>query len=99
MLILLIIAIIATPAFYQRSREIGAPSGKIASVPFVALGILLAVGHVVGLFGTWITSTIGASSTLANGLRWMLSIFILLSYTLVIRAFWIALNFDRSKMQ
>ncbi len=99
MLFLLIIAIIATPAFYKRSRAIGVHSGKFASMPFLALGIFLVAGHFAGLFVSWIASAVGTSTTLANAMMFMLNAFVLLSYTLVIHAYWIALNRGRSESQ
>ena len=59
MLFLLIVALIATPAFYKRSRAMGTASGRLASVPFMVLAGFLAVDYVARLAVSWTTAAAG----------------------------------------
>ncbi len=92
MLFLLVIAIVATTAFYKRSQGIGAQTGKFASKPFLVLGILLVVGHVSRLLISWTSNALGISTEVETALVVMLNIFLLLTYVVVIKIYWVALN-------
>ena len=93
MLFLLIVALIATPAFYKRSRAMGTASGRLASVPFMVLAGFLAVDYVARLAVSWTTAAAGVSLGVASGILFALDLFVILAYVAVIRAFWVA--FDR----
>ncbi len=92
MLFLLIVALIATREFYRRSRAIGVASGRLASLPFVILGLFLAVHYVARIVVSWATATTGVSLGVSNGILVALDLFVMLTYTAVIRAFWVALE-------
>ncbi len=92
MLFLLIVALIATPAFYRRSRALGAASGKLASIPFVTLGAILAVRYVARIVLSWAMVTVGGSLGVTSGILLAFDFFVILAYAALIRAFWVALN-------
>ncbi|TVQ00728.1 MAG: hypothetical protein EA381_06885 [Planctomycetaceae bacterium] len=61
MLLIVIVAFIATTAFYRQAKLVGVHPGKAASIPFVTAGILLAVAYVTSLALTHIAVAVGAS--------------------------------------
>ncbi len=62
----------------------------------MVLGILLGAEHLARLFLAWVASQLHVSAGVADGTLLMLNVFLLLTYAVVIRAYWIELNRDKS---
>jgi hypothetical protein len=90
-LLLVIVALIATTAFYRRAKAGSVHPGKAASVPFIAAGIFFVVGYsisyVLGMFAAWSDA---APVTVRLILR-MADAFLVLAYLLFISRNWNAL--------
>ncbi len=69
MLLLLIIALIATPAFFRQAKSIGIHPGKVACIPFVAAGMLLVFGNLAALAIAEVSRRAGASESTDAGAK------------------------------
>tara|TARA_R110002167_G_scaffold265016_1_gene471692 strand:- start:228 stop:539 length:312 start_codon:yes stop_codon:yes gene_type:complete len=92
MLLIVIIALIATTAFYRQARLAGVHPGKAASVPFIAAGLLLAVAYVASLGITKFAVAVNASINAMNSMQFMLNAFVLAAYLMLIRRNWLVLT-------
>tara|TARA_R110002073_G_scaffold335442_2_gene527418 strand:- start:2556 stop:2861 length:306 start_codon:yes stop_codon:yes gene_type:complete len=89
MLLIVIVALIATTAFCRQAKLVGVHPGKAASVPFIAAGLLLAVAYVASLAITKFAVAVNASS---NAMQFMLNAFVLAAYMMLIRRNWLVLT-------
>ena len=92
MLLVVIVALIATTAFYRQAKLAGVHPGKAASVPFIAAGLLLAVAYVASLAITKFAFAVNASSNAINSMQFMLNAFVLAAYLMLIRRNWLVLT-------
>jgi hypothetical protein len=92
MLILLIIALIATPAFFRQAKSIGIHPGKVASIPFVAAGVLLVFGNLAALAIAEVSRRAGASESTVFLIGMMMNLFLILAYLALIRRCWTAIE-------
>ena len=92
MLLIVVVAFIATMAFYRQAKRIGVHPGKAASLPFLGTGILLIAANLVWLFILRLANDLHASPLTVNAIQWMLSGFVLLGYLAWIRRNWLSLN-------
>lgn len=88
----MILALIATTAFYRQAKVLNAHPGRAASVPFVAAGLFLIVGY----FTSFALSKLAAWSGVGPGtvriMAFMADLFLILAYLLLIRRNWLALT-------
>lgn len=92
MLLLLIIALIATPAFFRQAKSMGLHPGKVASIPFVAAGTLLVFGNLAAMAIAEVSRRAGVSESMVYTIGMMLNVFLILAYLALIRRYWIALD-------
>lgn len=95
MLVILIVAFIATRAFFQRAKEIGVHPGKAASIPFFVAGIMLAVTY---LFAAGISSVFTYFEVAPGTRRWFgysVDCLLILTYLLIIKRNWAILSAGR----
>lgn len=92
MLLLLIIALIATPAFFRQAKSLGIHPGKVASIPFVAAGMLLVFGNLAALAIAEVSRSAGASDSRVYAIGMMMNVFLILAYLALIRRCWIAMD-------
>lgn len=91
MLLIVIVALITTGAFYRRAKLVGVHPGKAASVPFMAAGIALALAYLASLAIARIAVATHASAFTLNAVNIMLNVFVLLAYLTLIQRNWLAL--------
>lgn len=91
MLLILIVALFATTAFYRQAKRAGVHPGKAASVPFIAAGVMLAVAYLAARALAQIAIAINASDFTWNAVNLLLNVFMVLAYLAVIRRNWLAL--------
>lgn len=92
MLLLLMIALIATPAFFRQAKSVGFHPGKVASIPFVAAGILLVFGNLAAMAIAEVSRRAGVSESMVYTIGMMLNVFLILAYLALIRQCWIAID-------
>jgi len=92
MLLLLIIALIATPAFFRQATSVGIHPGKVANIPFVAAGALLVFGNLTATATAEVSRRAGASESTVYAIGMMLKLFLILAYLAPIRRYWIAMD-------
>lgn len=99
MYLLVFVAFVSTMGFYRRAKAVGMHPGKMASIPFIAWGLLvlfeIALGIAVGL----ICIGLGASDWVISTMLGMLEIFIMLAYLLLIRRYWLWLSYAKAAEQ
>ena len=92
MLLLTIVALLSTIAFYQRGKQIGISPGRAASLPFFVLGIFLVVGFVGAHLIDYLDRSTNVSSTTLLTVAWMFNLFLILAYLKFIHRNWLVLN-------
>ena len=92
MLLIVIVALIATGAFYRRAKHIGIHPGKAASIPFIAAGIALLIAYLASLGIARLAGAAQASPFTVRVVVIMLNLFVLLAYMTVIRRNWAAME-------
>lgn len=92
MLFLLMIALLATIAFYRRSRQMGLDTGRLASVPFVTLGILMVLGHITARLITASCQAMQVAEDTTRLILLVMQCFGLLAYAVIIRSYWAAMK-------
>jgi len=90
--LLLIIALIATPAFFRQAKSVGLHPGKVASIPFIAAGTLLVFGNLAAMAIAEVSRSAGASESTVYAIGMMLNVFLILAYLALIRRCWIAID-------
>lgn len=77
MLLIVVVAFVATVGFYRRAREIGIRPGKAASVPFIAANAMIAVSYLfavaTGRLFTAINVSAETSVWMGLALEWLLA--------------------------
>ena len=91
-LLIVIVALIATTAFYRQAKSVNVHPGKAASVPFIAAGLFLAVGHLASFGLNELAIRTNASPGTLSMMWLMLHAFLVIAYLLLIRCNWIALT-------
>ena len=94
MLILTIVALFATIAFYQRGKQIGISPGRAASLPFVVLGIFLALRFVGARLIIYMGESLDVSSKTVLAMGLLLNLLLILAYLQFIHRNWKSLNQD-----
>lgn len=92
MVLMLILALVCTPGFCRKSRELGLRSGRIACIPVLSMTLLLMAGH-VGVRGieslsesNVMSPTTGSSFVMA--IKWLIPV----THLAIISVFWKALE-------
>jgi hypothetical protein len=91
MLILCVVAFIATTAFLRQAKLAGVHPGKAASIPFLALGFVLIVEYLIVCITTEVALAFELSD---NSIEWILlpmHLFMVLAYLALVRSNWILL--------
>jgi len=79
-LLILVIAFIATVGFYKQASFVGIHPGKAASIPFIAAGLMIAFGKlaVMGISRFFVENGVSAETT--GWLEFAISVCLLLTY-------------------
>lgn len=88
MLLIVIVAFIATVGFFRRAKAIGIHPGKAASVPFIAAGVTIAVTY---LFAVVIGRLFASMNVSVESARWFgfaMDWFLVLAYLFFIKRNW-----------
>ena len=88
MLLIVIIAFIATVGFFRRAKEIGIHPGKAASVPFIAAGVMIAVTYLSALVIGRLFSFSNFSMESARWFGFAMDLFLVLAYLIFIKRNW-----------
>lgn len=92
MLLIVIVALIATTAFYRQAKLVGVHPGKAASIPFIAAGIILALTYVGSVVLTKFMLAADGSKFTVGAIRFMFHAFVFVAYLMLIRRNWLALT-------
>ncbi|GAA5504637.1 hypothetical protein Rcae01_00076 [Novipirellula caenicola] len=92
MLLIVILAFIATTAFYRQAKAVNVHPGKAASIPFSAAGLFLIAGYcnsfTLNTFATWVD----VAPAIVHIMAFMANLFLTLAYLLLIRRNWLVLT-------
>lgn len=88
MFFLVVVGFIATIAFYRRAKVVGVHPGKAASVPFVGMGMMLAVTLSFALCLGGFLQLMGASKGLVGWIGFTMDCFFVLMYLAFIKRNW-----------
>ncbi len=91
-LLLAIVALIATTAFYTRAKRRGLQPGRAAMLPFVVLGILLVFAHFGGFLLSQVLDMAGTSPQVDWLIRLAFHAFLICAYLAFIRQNWLVLR-------
>ena len=92
MLLLLVIAFLATPAFFLNAKRHNCHPGRAASLPFLSLGVLLVTDHVFSPLLAAVTSSIVTSTTINMVILYGYNLFLICIYLIFISRNWTALS-------
>ena len=88
MLLIVIVAFIATVGFFRRAKEIGIHPGKAARVPFIAAGVMVAVTYLSAVVTGRLFSAMHVSVETARLFGFAMDWFLVLAYVLFIKRNW-----------
>ena len=88
MLLMVIVAALATPAFYRRAKSLGLSPGRAASLPFIVLGIFLIVAFLTGNFLVYLAERMSVGDGTANLIASVFDFLMVAAYFLFIRRNW-----------
>ena len=88
MLLIVIVAFVATVSFFRRAKEIGLHPGKTASVPFIAAGAMIATTYISAVGMGRFFATIGVSADIAGWIGFSMDWFLILAYLVFIKRNW-----------
>ena len=91
LVIVVIVAFIATTAFYAKAKRLGLHPGRAGMLPFIALGLFLIFSFVANVAISQMLTYAQPSETIERSIWLMFNAFILLSYLMFIRKNWHAL--------
>ncbi|PHQ34458.1 hypothetical protein [Rhodopirellula bahusiensis] len=91
MLFLVIVAFVATTAFYAKARRSGLQPGRAAMMPFIVLGLFMVFAFFAGVAISQVVSLTQASNFTENAIRFMLNAFLIVGYLAFIRRNWSSL--------
>ena len=92
MLLLTIVAFLATTAFYSAAKHCGLQPGRAAMLPFVVLGILLIFAYFGELLLTKLLMMVETSQSTDFAISFGFNLFLLCTYLAFIRKNWGVLN-------
>lgn len=92
MLLLVIVAFIATTGFYSAAKQRGLHPGRSAMLPFTALGALLVFAHLTGLLLSNLLVLVGTLPSMGDAIRFVFDVLLLCTYFAFIRKTWIVLS-------
>jgi hypothetical protein len=92
MLLILIIALIATPAFFRQAKCMGIRPGKVACIPFVAAGMLLVIANLTALAISEVSRRASVSDSTVFAIEMMMNVFLILAYLALIRRCWMVMD-------
>ena len=92
MLLLTIVAFLATTAFYSAAKHCGLQPGRAAMLPFVVLGILLIFAYFGELLLTKLLMMVETSQSTDFAISFGFNLFLLCTYLAFIRKNWVVLN-------
>ena len=92
MLLLLVIAFLATPAFFVSAKRKNYHPGRAASLPFLFLGLLLIADHFLTPLLETVVGSIVTSHTVSWGIVQGYNVFLICIYLTFISRNWIALT-------
>ncbi len=88
MLLIVIVAFVATVGFFRRAKQIGIYPGKAASVPFIAAGAMLGVTYLCAVVIGRLFSVVNVSLEIAKWLGFAMEWFLVLAYLFFIKRNW-----------
>jgi hypothetical protein len=91
MLLLLVVAFLSTPAFFVNARRRNYHPGRAASLPFLALGLLLIADHFGSQALAKLLDLTVTSTTICTIILYSYNIFLVCLYLAFISRNWIAL--------
>jgi hypothetical protein len=92
LLLIVILALIATTAFYRQALARHVHPGKAASVPFVTAGLFLIAGYCTSFALNKFAEWTDAAPTTVRIMSLMANFFLILAYLLLVRRNWLALT-------
>lgn len=92
MLLIVIVALIATSAFYRQAKAVNAHPGKAASIPFIAAGLFLIAGYCVSIALNAIATRVNVGASTVGVIAFTANVLLVLAYLLLIRRNWTALT-------
>jgi len=91
-LLIVILAMIATTAFFRQAKAVNVHPGKAASVPFVAAGLTLIAGYCTSFALNTLAAWVDVAPATVRMMAFMANLFLLLAYLLLISRNWGALT-------
>lgn len=91
MLLVVVVAFIATVGFYRRAREIGIRSGKAASVPFIAANAMIAASCLFAVATGRLFAAINVSVETSVWMGLAMEWFLAFAYVFFIKRNWVTL--------
>lgn len=88
----MIVALVATTAFYRQAQAVNAHPGKAASVPFMAAGLFLIVGYCISYALRTFAAWADVAPATVRMITIMADVFFTLAYLQLIRRNWLALT-------
>ncbi len=92
MLLLVIVAFIATTGFYSGAKRRGLHPGRTAMLPFTALGAFLIFAHFTELLLSKLLVLVGTSISMVDAIGFAFNVLLLCTYFAFIRKTWIVLS-------
>ncbi len=91
MLLLVIVALIATSAFYAQAKRRGLQPNRAAVLPFFVLALMMMVAHVAGLLLARLIDVLVVSDFTTRLIWLAFTVFVVCCYLAFISKSWIAL--------
>lgn len=92
MLLMIIVAAIATTAFYRRANSLGLSPGRAASLPFIVVGIFLVIAFLAARLIEYLAVRIPLGDGTVKSIALTFDILMVLGYLIFIRRNWNVLN-------
>ena len=88
MLLIVIVAFVATVGFFRRAKQIGIQPGKAAGIPFIAAGVMIAVTYLSAVVIGRLFSAMNFSVESARWFGFSMELFLVLAYLFFIKRNW-----------
>lgn len=93
--LLIVIALLSTPAFYKAAKPISSRPGLIASIPFVAACLVAVTALALDRILDAILRSTAVSIAVRYAVYFFANLFLILSYLLLISRLWHSLRSNR----
>lgn len=93
--LLIVIALLSTPAFYKAAKPISSRPGLIASIPFVAACLVAVTALALDRILDAIFESLAVSIAVQYTVVFVANLFLILSYLLLISRLWHSLRSNR----